>query len=83
MTVDRLADECHGYDLDGNRLPNSVEVYVQDAVGGIYCHSCGDLAYEAASVKHARWWTRQRASRIRACAPFKVIVKRYFDESAA
>jgi len=66
-----------------NSEPNSVEVFVRDAVGGIYCHSCSELAYEAAAIKHAKWWTRQRASRMRACAPFKVVVTRYHDDSAA
>ena len=35
-----------------------------------------------AAIKHARWWTRQKASRMRACAPFRVIVARYHDSSA-
>ncbi len=65
-----------------NREPNSVAVFVRDAVGGIYCHSCGDIAYEAAAVKHARWWTRQRHSRMIAAAPFRVVVERYHDASS-
>lgn len=60
---------------------NSVVVYVQDAIGDKHCYSCCRLQYEAAAIKHAQWWTRQRASRMRAVAPFKVVAERYFDAS--
>lgn len=60
---------------------NAVVVYVLDAIGDKYCYSASRLQYETAAIKHARWWTRQRASRMRAVAPFKVVAERYFDAS--
>lgn len=59
--------------------PNSVEVYVRDAVGGIFCHSCSRIEYEASAIEHARWWARR--GRPGACRPLKVVVERYHDAS--
>lgn len=60
--------------------PNAVTVYVKDAVGSVYCHSCSDLRYERSAIEHARWWMRQRRIR-HACRPFTLVVERYFDGS--
>lgn len=66
----------------GNQQPNSVEVYVADAVGDRYCHSCSNLEYEQQAIKHARWWMRQR-NHPGAARPFRLVVSRYYDPSHA
>ena len=70
--------------------PNSVLVYVEDAVGHKYCYSASDLAYEAQAKKHARWWMRQRrwlgfdgkSLPMGPCRPLKLVVERYYNASS-
>lgn len=70
--------------------PNSVVVYVQDAVGDKWCWSASDLKYEESAKKHARWWMRQRCFLgfdgkplpMGPCRPFKLVVERYYDASS-
>jgi hypothetical protein len=68
--------------------PNSVVVYVTDAVGGKFCWSANRIEYEQAAVKHARWWMRQRqhigfdGKPVPIARPLKLHVERYFDASA-
>lgn len=67
--------------------PNSIEVYVADAVGDRYCHSCSDIKYEQQAVKHARWYMRQRNLKgfdgkpLSICRPLRLVVTRYHDPS--
>ena len=62
--------------------PNSVAIHVEDACGFKYCVSYRALAYEAAGIKHARWWMRQRQIGT-AVRPLRLVVERYCDPSSS
>lgn len=67
---------------------NSVEVFVQDAVGGIFCHSCSSIGLKVSAIKHARWYMGLRkhvgfdGKPLSICKPLKLVVRDYYDSSA-
>lgn len=56
-------------------------IYVQDAVGDKYCYTVTSAEYKAATIKHARWWMRQRNHRrfdgkpLGECRPLLLVIE--------